>query len=306
MSTSPTSSAVPPPRDIWYLGVDGGGTHCRARLYDADGRVLGQGHAGSASLRFGVSHVWQQVLAATHEAVTAAGLPLASLSRVHAGLGLAGAIDATTWREMAAYPTPFASVCVRSDAHTAVLGAYEGGEGGILIVGTGSCGMAHVDGRFSSVGGWGFPLSDHASGAWLGLQALREALLCHEGLRAPSLLAERLLDEFGHEPARLAKWQTDARPRDFARFAPAVFEAADEGDILATALRRRAIDDATLLARGVLDLGVTRLCLVGGVGRALIPHLPTWLRQRLTEPLGDATQGAFLLARRLTVRERTS
>ena len=38
-----------------FLGVDGGGTGCRARVETADGRVLGQGLAGPATLRLGVS-----------------------------------------------------------------------------------------------------------------------------------------------------------------------------------------------------------------------------------------------------------
>src|SRR6266481_4560714 len=32
----------------FYIGVDGGGTSCRARIEDAEGRLLGQGAAGPA------------------------------------------------------------------------------------------------------------------------------------------------------------------------------------------------------------------------------------------------------------------
>ena len=34
-----------------FAGVDGGGTGCRARIEDAEGRVLGTGIAGPATLR---------------------------------------------------------------------------------------------------------------------------------------------------------------------------------------------------------------------------------------------------------------
>ena len=37
------------PRQL-LVGVDGGGTGCRARIVDADGRVLGTGIAGPAAL----------------------------------------------------------------------------------------------------------------------------------------------------------------------------------------------------------------------------------------------------------------
>ena len=33
-----------------YLGIDGGGTGCRAALADADGRVIGRGEAAAANI----------------------------------------------------------------------------------------------------------------------------------------------------------------------------------------------------------------------------------------------------------------
>mgnify|MGYP000137192834 CR=1 FL=1 len=45
-----------------YLGVDGGGTRCRARLETADGRVLGQGVSGPASMRFGIQAASASIL----------------------------------------------------------------------------------------------------------------------------------------------------------------------------------------------------------------------------------------------------
>ena len=39
-----------------FAGVDGGGTGCRARIQDAEGRLLGTGIAGPAALRLGSEH----------------------------------------------------------------------------------------------------------------------------------------------------------------------------------------------------------------------------------------------------------
>jgi hypothetical protein len=39
-----------------FIGVDGGGTGCRARIEDAEGRVLGTGIAGPAAVRLGM--IW--------------------------------------------------------------------------------------------------------------------------------------------------------------------------------------------------------------------------------------------------------
>jgi glucosamine kinase len=41
----------------FYIGVDGGGTSCRARIEDAEGRLLGQGAAGEEIVAEGARHV---------------------------------------------------------------------------------------------------------------------------------------------------------------------------------------------------------------------------------------------------------
>jgi len=60
--------------DALFLGVDGGGTRCRARLETADGRVLGQGVSGPASMRFGIQAASASILGAAREALAQAGL----------------------------------------------------------------------------------------------------------------------------------------------------------------------------------------------------------------------------------------
>ncbi|TIU08421.1 MAG: N-acetylglucosamine kinase, partial [Mesorhizobium sp.] len=42
----------------YFLGVDGGGTGCRARIEDEAGTVLGQGLAGPATTRLGFDAAW--------------------------------------------------------------------------------------------------------------------------------------------------------------------------------------------------------------------------------------------------------
>ena len=40
--------------ELLLLGVDGGGTWCRARLADTAGKILGEGLAGPANIRLGL------------------------------------------------------------------------------------------------------------------------------------------------------------------------------------------------------------------------------------------------------------
>lgn len=54
-----------------FLGVDGGGTRCRARLADAGGTRLGEGEAGPGNVRLGVP----QASASVREAAVQARFP---------------------------------------------------------------------------------------------------------------------------------------------------------------------------------------------------------------------------------------
>ena len=55
-----------------YLGVDGGGTGCRAAVCDATGRILGEGAAGSANIWTDPEGALVNILAASRQALEAA------------------------------------------------------------------------------------------------------------------------------------------------------------------------------------------------------------------------------------------
>jgi len=73
-----------------FVGVDGGGTGCRARVEDAEGSLLGTGIAGPAALRLGVDRALSEVEKACRVALDEAGLGPDTLNSVHAAVGLAG------------------------------------------------------------------------------------------------------------------------------------------------------------------------------------------------------------------------
>ncbi|MGB1272440.1 MAG: N-acetylglucosamine kinase, partial [Endozoicomonas sp.] len=50
------------------LGVDGGGTSCRARITDLQGNCLGEGFSGSANPRVGLDAACSAIMKATREA----------------------------------------------------------------------------------------------------------------------------------------------------------------------------------------------------------------------------------------------
>src|ERR1700675_4610997 len=153
----------------FYIGVDGGGTSCRARIENAEGRLLGQGAAGPAATRIGADRSMQAVSAASMAAATDAGLLPTALAHTSASVGLAG-FDRKGAREaLVSFPHPFGKVVYASDANIACLGAHSGRDGGIVVLGTGSVGFARVKGCELRIGGYGFPISDEGGGVALGL-----------------------------------------------------------------------------------------------------------------------------------------
>src|SRR5439155_2911509 len=104
-----------------FVGVDGGGTGCRARLEDAEGCLLGTGIAGPAALRIGVDRALAEVEKACRAALEEAGLGSDALKSVHAALGLAGIGRKGTREELAQHSHPFRSVCYVHDATIACI-----------------------------------------------------------------------------------------------------------------------------------------------------------------------------------------
>ena len=280
-----------------FLGIDGGGTQCRARLADRSGRMLGHGISGPANIRLGLDAAFAAVLDAARQCLAEAGLGEQAMARITACLALAGATEPSELAAARSRRLPFGRTVITSDAHAACVGAHGGHDGGIVIAGTGSVGWAILRGRQYRVGGWGLTLSDEGSGAWLGREAMRRVLWAHDGRIASTALLRRLFDEFDTDPYAIVRWASNASPADFGQLAPVVVEHAACGDPVAIELMRQAASHIDALAERLIALGAQRLALVGG----LAPHLDRWLapgtRAHLVKPEGDALTGALQLAR---------
>jgi len=287
----------------FLLGIDGGGTSCRARVCSRDGAVLGEGRAGSANVRLGLDQAFGAVFDATRNALSAAGLGESTMAGLYAGLGLAGLNIAAILEEAKGFPLPFAKTTFVTDTEIARLGAHEGGDGGIVIVGTGSCAEARIDGQTLRIGGWGFELSDQGSGAAIGQAALRQSLLAHDGLAPRSTLDRAILDEFDHDPEAMVIWADRATPKDYARFSETVLAHAADGDVGAIAIIQ---DAAKAIGRLILALnaaGAEPIATLGGMAKELRPWLGDEARSHLIEPKGTALDGAILLAHRLLLED---
>jgi glucosamine kinase len=291
----------------YYLGIDAGGTHTRARVVTAEGEVVGTGEGGPANTRIGLPEALGAVEHAYLEALGQAGLDESSFQSVRAGLGIAGLNRRDVLPSLQEHDFPFRSIAFASDAAIANLGAHAGGDGGIVIVGTGSIGFARVGEEVYTIGGYGFPVSDEGSGADLGLSAIRRSLWARDGRTPQSAMTQEVLEYFHGSAREIVDWTDHATPTDYSAFAPMVMDHAVAGDPVAEEIVQAAALRLDRLIRVLLDKGAPSCCLMGGVAARMRDWLAASIRERLTDPLGDALDGAILLARtKAAAKEETA
>lgn len=279
----------------FFIGVDGGGTSCRAALATADGTVIGAGRSGAANILTDVNGAVVHIVEAATEACRVAGVEPDNLSSSHAVLGLAGAnVDATV--TAAHRQLPFRTSDIETDALIAAHGALGDGDGAIAVLGTGSVFAQKRGDTVRTIGGWGLILGDQGAGAALGQSVLREALLAFDGVRDGSALTDRALGDFHNDPRALSAFAHDAVPGQFARYAPLVFEYADQGDIVALRVLTGAAAEVDESLRVVLDVANDSLCLLGGLGPLYEPWLAAEHRRCVRPAAADALSGATQLA----------
>lgn len=280
----------------YFLGIDAGGSHCRSRLVDTTGTVLGTGKTGPANARIGMAQLHATLLDAAGQAIAAAGLGADAAATIRAGMGIAGISRTGVRAQLAALDFPFASVAFETDAAIANIGAHGGADGAVLVIGTGSIAQLRVDGRDWSIGGYGFPISDEGSGAALGLSAMRHALRALDGRSRRTPLSTAITERFGNDTARAIAWMDEATPKDYAAMAPLVMDYAEADDAIA----RSIVEDAALHIERFIETifaqGAPACALAGGLAPRMRPWLRARIAARLSEPRGDPLDGALILA----------
>lgn len=278
----------------YYVGIDGGGSGCRAAISDRDGKVLGQGTAGPANATSDLDGALAHIKDALTEAADEAGLPDPVLASARGHAGIAGVLDQNIAQAIAdGMPMP---TTVTEDTLTSLQGALGQRDGILLSIGTGTVIGVSREGKQTFIGGWGLTLSDQASGAWLGRELLVQVLLCHDGLSPPSDLSRRALEHFDDDPNKLVAFAAKATPADFAKLAPEVVSAAETGDLLGLNLMQTG---AIFLTKAIDVLGLGRdesLCLTGGLGPSYAQWLTPNHRAQISPAEGTALDGALKLA----------
>lgn len=280
------------------IGIDGGGTNCRAAVIDGTGQILGTGKAGAANILSDLENSLINIVASAKQALASAGLDPDLAQRLPALIGTAGA-NVGNYGKRVESALPFASTRVVTDATIALQGALGDADGIIGAFGTGSVYNARRDGKIWGIGGWGFVVGDQASGARLGRDLLERALLAHDQVTAGSPLTDAIMAEYGGDPEQIVEFAHASKPKDFARYAPMVFEHAGVNDAVAVDIVKTAAKAITESLDTLLWPECSSICLLGGMAQAYRPWLDARHKTLLAEPKGDVLRGAVELATKL-------
>ncbi|MCV2877254.1 ATPase [Sedimentimonas flavescens] len=269
---------------MYFLGMDGGGTGCRAALSDIDGHILGEGRAGSANMASDFEGALGNILSAAEQALAGR-----DPGQVRAVLGLAGSNFSGMGARMEA-ALPFRARVVQ-DVTTSVRGALGTADGIVAAIGTGSVFARQSDGQIRAIGGWGLRLGDEASGAWIGRALLMRATRMLDGYIPPTPLLAQIAGELGGAPG-IVTFSLRATAAEYAALAPRVL-AAEATDPAAA----HVLDAARAEIRSAIQNLQPReaplpVVWIGGLGPKLA--LTDWPMQ---SPLGTSLDGALLMAR---------
>ncbi|AZZ40546.1 hypothetical protein C0Z10_13270 [Acidipropionibacterium jensenii] len=309
------------------MGIDLGGTSTRAELVDESGVLLGRGLAGGANLRSaggGLVGAADAVRTAAEMALAAAqnpgssgpgdvphdvprnsphdvahGAPHDLAPRIAAGrhrprvvvVAASGAGPARHDEVAEAFRDALTDICdrvhVENDLAAAFRSASSGGDGYLLLSGTGA-----VAGRFRGgvlqrrADGLGWILGDTGSGLWIGWQGLRAAAADLDGRGPRTELTGLLVTALGVSPVTgdpcqdLVRRVDDLAPAQMGSLAPFVLGVAGH-DAVASRIAERAgralvtsldavIDDAGTDGAGTDHARTDGLGRPGGTGETAV------------------------------------
>jgi N-acetylglucosamine kinase-like BadF-type ATPase len=282
------------PREGSAVGVDLGKTSCRIRVRDEV--VVGEGLAGlgaDGSAARSAARIGELLDGREPEGFALIGIGAAGAFAAPGAAARLAALVAARYDVAAA---------VASDVVTAHIGAFGGGPGVCLIVGTGAVALAvSPDGRSSMRDGRGLVAGDWGSGSWIGREGLRAAEAAQVRVGPPTTLLDRIADPRTAADAAVAHPDAAAK---LAAYAPAVLACAAEGDEVAVDVVDRAVAHvAQTAAAAAGDVDVADVSLVGGVtaDAGFRERLRTVLVARglrVAPAQGNALDGALIMVQR--------
>lgn len=234
---------------MYYLGIDGGGTKTEFALADSNGNIQKSVCLGSSNpsdigientlniLRTGITEVCGEI-------------PKRNIS-VFAGI--AGGTTNGIYEQINYFLSKFGFAEAKngSDAMNAVAASLGNEDGITVIMGTGSVVFAQTKGKLHRIGGYGYLLGDAGSGFSLGREAILAALCAEDGSGEVTTLYEAVRQKCATESVieSLGKFYSGGK-REIAQYAPLVLQEYINGDKVAERILYDNIGEVARNIRG--------------------------------------------------------
>ena len=253
-------------------GIDAGGTTTKCILMNENGELLAESKAGPANYQItGLTNVIQEIRKALNMVCKKTGIKEIDIL----GVGLAGVgcqEDIHKVKNNLLTLNQVKNCFITNDGEIAVLGAYAGESGIVVIAGTGSIiyGLKE-NGVTIQVGGCGPILGDEGSGFWIGLKALQAIIKAEEGRYIKTSLSNILMNVLNINNLRelfTFVYQQKLPREKIASLAPLVIEAMKNGDQIARKITEEGCDELIMMVKVVakeLNYQKKEIAVTGGL-----------------------------------------
>jgi N-acetylglucosamine kinase-like BadF-type ATPase len=234
------------------MGIDGGGTRTRATIV-AEDRVLAFAENGSIKrLRVGAEIAEANLRALLTEVFAQARI--SGVKAASAGVASSTMPGVKEWITAVFKDFAVERSEIVGDEVIALDAAFKGGPGILQIAGTGSnCIGRAPDGGRECAGGWSSQLGDEGSGYWIGLHAVRRALVAFDR-EQPTRILETVCRQWGARNLdEMVNLGGSTPGPDFSALAPPISQLAEEGDAVAADVLKQAAADLVETALLVRD-----------------------------------------------------
>jgi N-acetylglucosamine kinase-like BadF-type ATPase len=301
------------------IGIDGGGTHTRGVLY-REGEIAATAKAGTTRIgAVGVGESCERTLNVIMDLCTQAKIDATELDAVV--IGLAGVwLEEEKKRSARLIKTlarghniRFNDLIVTSDAELALEGAFQGQEGIITIVGTGSIALGNPkDKSLVRCGGWGIELDDEGSGAWIGREGMTAVVRALDGRGQHTMMTDLFAQTYTNIDINVPRTIVKAYSEGVFQYhtlSPLVMQCADAGDEVCLKIITRSAKHLVELPQALVpnfSSGKAKVALMGGIidantllANLLKDEINKDERLELVTPNGSAIDGAMIIGSRM-------
>ncbi len=250
---------------IYFLGIDGGGTKTAFVLQDDNGNVVGMVTLECCNpIDIGIEKA-QKVL---REGILQVKGDI-SLNQIIMYAGIAGGASGNMKQQLKDFFDTIGFRAFENDSDNKnIVSAGLGKENGItLIMGTGSCAIAQINGTQKRISGWGYLFDDGGSAYNIGRDGLAAHFRYLDGTGAYTLFSDMMKEEY-EEEQQLIRIAYEKGKSFIASFARKVFECAEKGDEVALGIIRRNMEVAAHIietAAKDIEEETVKVVLAGGL-----------------------------------------